>query len=264
MGIETAIALAGLGLSAYQGIKGAQATAAANDAADQAAQNLARIQEADKMQALKVPTLGTELAQQNIQARQAGDIQALKDVGAAGVLGGLTAANQQAQAEDLQLAAQAQQAQYQRDLMQAQNAQQIEQNRMQRQVGLEQMKLQGSQAAAAEGRQMINTALAGGLESLSNAAQMKMYKDIYGKKVEAPKTETVKYNISTPQDAFRAQISTMAPSNIQINNPSLNQMKASNLSNIPGSGVQALTPMDWMSAPNSPYKWMYGNVTTGQ
>lgn len=226
MGIETAIALAGLGMSAYQGIKGAQATAAANSAAEQASQNLARIQEQNKMQSLQVPTLGTELAQQNLQARQAATIQGLQQAGPATVLGGLTVANQQAQAQDLQLAAQADEMQYQRDAALAQNAQQLEQNRVQRELGLGQMKLTGAQAAAAEGRQMQNTAIAGGLEALSSAAQMKLYRDIYGKKVNTPQTEAVNYNIPAPQDAFRAQISTMAPKNVQIANPGLNQMKA--------------------------------------
>ena len=179
MGVATAIALAGLGMSAYQGIKGAQATAAANKAAEDAAIEASRIQEVNKMADLKVPTLGLNLAQQNLQARQLSDVQALKDIGAAGVLGGLTAANQQAQAEDLQLAAQADQMQYQRDLAAAQNAQQIEQNSMQRDFAMSQARLGGAQQAAAEGRQQVNAAISGGLGALSNAAMLKSYKDIY-------------------------------------------------------------------------------------
>lgn len=181
MGVGTAIAIAGLGMSAYQGIKGAQATAAANNAAENAANQAARIAEADRFKSLQVPTLGLELAQQNAQARQAGDIQALQDIGAAGVLGGLTRSNLLAQQEDLQLAAQAQQAQYQRDLAQAQNAQQIEQGRMQREYAMNQAQLSGAQTAAAEGRQNVNAAIQGGLSSLSNMAMLNTYKDIYGK-----------------------------------------------------------------------------------
>jgi hypothetical protein len=180
MGLGTAVAIAGLGMSAYQGIKGAQATAAANSAAEDAANQAARIAEADRFKSLQVPTLGLELAQQNAQTRQAGNIQALQDIGAAGVLGGLTSANLQAQQEDLQLAAQAQQAQYQRDMAQAQNAQQIEQGRMQREYAMNQARLAGSQSAAAEGRQQVNAAIQGGLGALSNAAMLKTYKDIYG------------------------------------------------------------------------------------
>lgn len=203
MGIETAIALAGLGMSAYQGIKGAQAEAAANKAAEDAANQAARIAEADRFKSLQVPTLGLELAQQNVQARQAQQLQGLKDIGAAGVLGGLTAMNLQGQQEDLQLSAEAQQAQYQRDLMQAQNAQQIEQNRMQREYAMNQAKLAGAQAAAAEGRQNINAGIQGGLSSLSNVAMLKTYKDIYG----------------NPKITNQGQQTTQQPQN--INYPSL-------------------------------------------
>jgi hypothetical protein len=271
MGLGTAVALASLGMSAYQGFKGAQASAAATSAAEQAAMDAKRISEQDKFASLQVPTLGTELAQQNIQAQQANTLRALQESGAAGVLGGLTGLGQQAQAQNLQLAAQADQMQYQRDMMQAQNAQQIEQGRMQREFAMNQAKLAGSQQAAAEGRQQVNTAISGGLSALSNAATLQAYRDI-----NAPKTPPANlnqnttgstplaYNTPTAANAFAAQISSMRPQNIQINNPALNQMQANNLSSIPGSGVQALTPMDWMSAPNSPYNWMYGNVTTGQ
>ena len=245
MGVETAIALAGLGLSAYQGIKGAQATAAANKAAEQASENLSRIQEQNKFESLKVPTLGTELAQQNLQARQASNIQALQEGGAATVLGGLTKLGLQSQEEDLQLAANADQMQYQRDQMLAQNAQQLEQNRVQREFGLGQMKLTGAQTAAAEGRQQVNAAMAGGLQSLSNAAQMKMYKDIYGKGDDGKGSNflgNLGYSLglggtnATPvsetafkaQEAFKPTIQNMAPNNIQpqLTNPGLTSMQA--------------------------------------
>jgi len=220
MGIETAVALASLGMSAYQGIKGAQAEAAANQAAENAANQAARIAEADKYKSLQVPTLGLELAQQNVQARQAGDIQALKDIGAAGVLGGLTSTNLQAQQEDLQLAAQAQQMQYQRDLAQTQNAQQIEQGRMQREFAMNQAKLAGAQAAAAEGRQNVAAGIQGGLSSLSNAAMLKTYKDIYGNpKITNNNEQTTQPTINYPslsatgtpvQNQYAPQINSVA------------------------------------------------------
>jgi hypothetical protein len=180
MGIETAIALAGLGMSAYQGIKGAQAEAAANSAADQAANEAKRISEADKFQSLQVPTLGTELAQQNIQARQSEQLQGLRDIGAAGVLGGLTGLEQQSRAQDLQLAGQVGDMQYQRDAALAQNAQQIEQGRMQREFAMNQAKLAGAQSAAAEGRQNQAAGIQGGLNALSSAATLSAYRDVNG------------------------------------------------------------------------------------
>jgi hypothetical protein len=191
MGVATAItlglAVASTGMSVYQGIQAAKKEDNANEAAATAAQDAKRISEVDKFASLEVPTLGLDLAQQNIQARQAQNIQALQESGAAGVLGGLTAANQQAQAQDLQLAAQGQEAQAQRDVMQAQNAQQIEANRVARQTGLVNAQLGGAQTAAAEARNTKNQAILGGLQGLSSAAQLYAYQDIYGNK-QTPQT----------------------------------------------------------------------------
>jgi hypothetical protein len=188
MGVATAISLGlaavGTGMSVYQGIKGASDKAKADAAAVNAANDLQRIQEQDKFAALQVPTLGLELAQENIQARQSENVRALKESGAAGVLGGLTAANQQAQAQDLQLAAQADQMQAQRDQMQAQNAQQIESNRIQRQVGLAGQRLEGAQKASALGQGQIDTAIQGGISNLANAAFSAQYFGGKGKPID--------------------------------------------------------------------------------
>lgn len=185
MAIGTAAAI-GLGISAlgsgYQIYQGSKARSDANSAAAKAAQQYASIQEGNKFNEIQVPTLGLELAQQNLQARQAGNIQALQQGGAATVLGGLTAANQQAQAEDLQLAAQAQEAQYARNLARAQNAQQLESNRVNREAGLAQSRIQGAQVAAAEGASNIAAGIGGLAQGASDVATLAAYKDIYGKK----------------------------------------------------------------------------------
>ena len=167
MGVATAISL-GLAAagSAYQMIQGANAKSQADQAASNAANQLAQLAEADRFKSLQVPTLGLGLAQENIQARQAQQLQGLQDIGAAGVLGGTTALNVQGQREDLALAAQGQQAQYERDFAQAENAQRIEANRIARQSGLEQSRLQGAQLSAsqAEARQQA------GLEGFASTA----------------------------------------------------------------------------------------------
>lgn len=191
MGVATAISLglaaASTGVSIYQGIKGAKAEATANEATAAAAQDAKRLSEIDKYLSLNVPTLGLEMAQQNMQAWQQSQIQALKEAGAAGVLGGLTNVNQQAQTQNQQLAAEAEQAQYQRDVAQAQNAQQIEANKIARQSGLINAQLGGAQTAAAEGRNAQNQAVAGALQGLSSGAQLYAYQDIYGNK-KTPQT----------------------------------------------------------------------------
>lgn len=178
MGLATAVTLASLGLSAKQALDGAQAESKANQAAQNIANQSARIQETNEFQSLQVPTLGLELAQQNLQADQANQLRALQEAGgASGVLGGLTALNQQGRAQDLQLAGQANQMQYQRDLAQAQNAQQIEQGRMQREFAMNQAKLAGAQTAAAEARQKMNIGASGALSALSSAATLDAYRD---------------------------------------------------------------------------------------
>lgn len=240
MGVATAISLglglASTGVSVYQGIQGAKAEANANAAAAAAARDAERISEMDKFASLEVPTLGLELAQQNIQARQAANVQALREMGAAGALGGLTQVGLQAQAEDQALAAQAEQAQYQRDLAQAQNAQQIEANRVARQSGLTNARLAGAQTAAAEGRNTKNQAIQNTLQGLSSAAQLYAYQDIYGNK-NTPTGTTVKDTASTvedvqkrAQDAFKPQIAAMKP-NVQPINVQ-GQLNANNLAGL--------------------------------
>lgn len=164
MGVATAAAI-GLGIAAagsgYQMYQGEQAKSEASKAAEQAAAKMAGVTEANELQDLQIPTLGLEMAQENIQARQQGEIQALRDIGAAGVLGGLTASSENARRADLDLAAEAQKAQYQRDLMVKQNAQQIESNRAQRQFGMYGNELAGAQVARAEGAAMSNAGLTG-------------------------------------------------------------------------------------------------------
>jgi hypothetical protein len=243
MGIETAIALASLGMGAYQTIKGAQAESAANQAATDAANQTARIAENDKYLALHVPTLGLEKAQQNMQAWQQQQIQALKDVGAAGVLGGVTAAGQQARAQNQDLAVEAQNAQYQRDLAQAQNAQQIEQGRMQREFAMNQAKLAGAQQAAAEGRQNEAAGIQTALSGLSNAATLNAYEKVNGVGGDKSKSNflgDIGYALglggtnATPigttmvnaQDAFKPTINSMAPSGIQPQVPNIGMQQA--------------------------------------
>jgi hypothetical protein len=179
MGVATAISLGlaavGTGMSVVQGINAANAKAKADAASVDAANNIERLMEQNRYEALKVPSLGLDLAQQNMQAWQQSQIQALKDVGAAGVLGGLTNVNQQAAAQNQQLAARADEMQAQRDQMQAQNAQQIESNRVQRQVGLQQQRLAGAQNASAQGQAGYEAAIQGGIGNLANAAFSAQY-----------------------------------------------------------------------------------------
>jgi hypothetical protein len=221
------------GGSAYSIIQGAKAKSEANQAAASAAQSIAQMQEADKFRNLQVPTLGLEMAQQNVQARQAQQLEGLRDIGAAGVLGGLTALNTQGQAQDLALAAQAQEAQYARDFAQAQNAQAIEQRRMGREAGLEQQRLTGAQAASAYGQQQINAGITGLAQTAGNVLVQSLkdkplFEDATKPPVKTTAAAAQKPTITTltgeqiqqnAQSAFAPQMDSMLPTGMQTLSP---------------------------------------------
>jgi len=164
MGVATATAIA-LGVAAvgsgYQIYKGEQQQDEASKASGDISAKLAGVTEANQFQDLEIPTLGLDMAQENIQARQQAEIQGLREAGAAGLLGGLTASSENARKADLELAAEAQKAQYQRDLMVKQNAQQLESNRAQRQFGMYGNELAGAQTARAEGAALSGAGVSG-------------------------------------------------------------------------------------------------------
>jgi len=215
MGIETAI-LMGLaaGNSAYNIIKGSNAKAEANQAASAAAQSLV-MKELDQYKSLKVPALGLELAQQNLQQRLSGGLQALQQGGASTVLGGLTALNQQSAAENLQLASKAQEAQYARDVAQAENAQEVERRNLARQAALEQQRLVGAQNAAAYGQRQIESGMQGLVETAGNAlaqnlANKPLYdtENQYTSQLTNQQTQQIGANA---QQAFAPQLASMNP-----------------------------------------------------
>jgi hypothetical protein len=264
MGLETAAAI-GLGISAlgsgYQIFQGARAKSDASSAAAQAAQQYASIQEGNKFNELQVPTLGLELAQQNLQARQASNIQALQEGGAATVLGGLTAANQQAQAQDLQLAAQAQEAQYARDMAQAQNAQQLEANRVNREAGLAQSRLQGAQVAAAEGAGAIAAGIGGLAEAGVSTATLSAYKDIYGNKGTGTlgNTEFGQAASAYSKDLNNNPLGFTSQNTLTsgyYSNPEMKAFKTNQVAAMPAPmGVLALQPVpNWTQQP-APFSW---------
>lgn len=164
MAIATSTAI-GLGVAAaasgYQIYKGEQAKNEAAQAAQTAQDQLAKVSEENKFQDLQIPTLGLEMAQENIQADQQATLQALQEGGANTLLGGLTASGENARKQTLALAEQGQQAQYQRDLALKQNAQQLEANRAQREAGLYGSQLAGAQTARAEGENLSNAGWSG-------------------------------------------------------------------------------------------------------
>jgi hypothetical protein len=175
--------------TAFQAVQAMNQKSEADKAANQFALNATKIGQGqtNQLTSLTVPTLGTEIAQQNIQARQQADIQALKEGGAATVLGGLTARENQARAQDLQLASNADEMAYNRDLAVKQQDQAIEDAKLNRQYQLEMSRLQGAQTASAASQNAFNQSVSGAFQFMGDIDAMKVYKGedplkVWGKK----------------------------------------------------------------------------------
>jgi len=170
---------AALALAGIQALQASQAKAEALDASAKAANEFASLKEVNKLAALQIPTLGIDLAKQNLEQRTAGELSAFQQAGANAVLGGTTALNQQAMQEDLQLAANANEMQYNRDAMVAQQEQAIESGRINRGAALAQSRIAGAGQARAESQQNLNSAFGGAVETLGAQSMLDAYQTAY-------------------------------------------------------------------------------------
>lgn len=162
------------GQAIYRGIKGQSQADEAKKEADRAVARLKSIEERDVTSALQVPQLGSELARQELGQQVATQVEALRSSGAAGVLGGLPSLQGASTDAILKISANLQQLEYERNKIQQQQDIDRERRRVDREAGIAQMELQGAQAAAAEGRQQVQSAYAQGAEALFGAARIAM------------------------------------------------------------------------------------------
>ena len=138
-------------LGAGQMIAGAQQTRDANKAATKALEDLQKIETTNKLLALQVPTLGAQLRERAIARGTAGQVDAMQEAGAAGVIGGAGRLTQAVGEQAEQEAARIDALQAQRDQMVLGQEQQIESEQQNVLRNIEGMRLQGAQAAAAQG-----------------------------------------------------------------------------------------------------------------
>jgi hypothetical protein len=169
--VTSIIAAAGAAASAGQAIAANQRRKKDEAAAKEAASRLSGLKETDYSAGLQVPTMGYDLAQQGIQQQEASGIQALKESGAAGVIGGIPSMNQATNEAQLQLAADLNQEQYNRDLYRTQNRQGIEGRRMERQYDIGMGQLQGAQASALQNRELVNQGVEGAFSGLTSMGE---------------------------------------------------------------------------------------------
>ena len=171
MGVASAViggvsALAGLGLSIKQQIDAKKSQEKAEKAAQSAIAGLKQLEYTDKFGDIQVPTLGAELEfQQQQQAMKTG-IEALRQEGPSGALGGVTGLERQRSAEALQTAAR---------LEQQEAALELERQRAEQDIGIRNVGLQagilsqeatGAGQAAADAFAASQTAQAGMVTSL--------------------------------------------------------------------------------------------------
>tara|TARA_R110002051_G_scaffold204035_2_gene270279 strand:+ start:247 stop:900 length:654 start_codon:yes stop_codon:yes gene_type:complete len=104
----------------------------------------------NRLKALQVPTMGAELQERALARATAGQVEAMQEAGAAGVIGGAGRVTQAAGEAAAQQAAQVDQMQKQRDQLVLQEEQRLEGQKYQGLLGLQQMELTGAQQAVAD------------------------------------------------------------------------------------------------------------------
>ncbi|QDP57427.1 MAG: hypothetical protein Unbinned2299contig1000_28 [Prokaryotic dsDNA virus sp.] len=151
--IAGSAALASTGLGIGQAIAGATKKKDAQDAINQSVKELRTMikqGQANRLKALQVPTMGAELRERALARGTAGQVEAMQEAGAAGVIGGAGRLTQAVGEQAEQEAARIDALQSQRDRAVLQQEQALENQRYQGLLGLEQMELQGASQAASD------------------------------------------------------------------------------------------------------------------
>lgn len=141
-------------LGAGQMIAGAKKTREADKAAGRALEDLAKIQTTNKLLALQVPTMGAEFQERALARGTAGQVEAMQEAGAAGVIGGAGRLTQAVGEQAGAQAAEINRMQAERDRLVLGQEQAIETAQQDVFRNIEGMRLQGAQAASAEGAAM--------------------------------------------------------------------------------------------------------------
>lgn len=123
--------------------------------------------QANRMQALQVPTMGAELQERALARSTAGQVEAMQEAGAAGVIGGAGRIAQATSEAAAQQAASIDQMQAQRDKLVLTEEQRLEGQKYQGLLGLQQMELTGAQQAVADAQAQQQAGVASAFGSLS-------------------------------------------------------------------------------------------------
>lgn len=227
--VAPAVVIMGLqaAFSAGQAIKGGIDKRKAEEAQRQAITSyenkLRNIEIQNRLQALRVPTMGAELRERGIARGTAGAIGAIQEAGAEAVIGGVPRVVTAADAQSAQVAAELDQMQARRDELVLREDQRIEDERVRREeqiAGLDVMKLQGAGSAAADAARQQQSGFYGIASGLGGmAVQSAIAEGAYGN--QPATTETATTTSSSPT-ASMGQMGMSGLARNQVFDPTVN------------------------------------------
>ena len=164
--VMAGVASAQLTYSVYKGIKAKNSQDDADDAAKLAIENYQKIETRNVMGALQIPTKGIELEERNLARATAGQVEAMQETGAAGVIGGTGRLTQAVGAQSENQAARIDKMQAERDKIVLTEEQSLERERANRLRNVELMRLQGAQGASAQAYNEQQAAIQSGVQAV--------------------------------------------------------------------------------------------------
>ena len=227
------------GMAIYQGIQGISKQKEAERSAQRAAAKMRAIEEQNVIGGLQVPTLGAELARQELGQQVATSVEALRSAGAAGVLGGIPSLVDVSSDKALEIAAGLQEAEYQRDKFVREQEQALEGRRVAREMSMAGMELQGAQAAVAEGKMAQQEALKLGAEAVTGFAEMKLKdSDLYD--TQKPALQAPFEPPQEPLIGKQLEPTSTQPLNLSVSDEEFRQVKLNPLGEKPESAMDTI------------------------
>ncbi len=168
--VMAGVASAQLTYAVYQGVVANNEKKDADKAAEEAIENYKKIETRSVMGALQIPTKGIELEERNLSRATSGQVDAMQEAGAAGVIGGTGRLTQAVGAQSESQAARIDRMQADRDRIVLTEEQRLERERADRLRNVELMRLQGAQAASADAADREQMAIQSGVEAVGTGA----------------------------------------------------------------------------------------------
>lgn len=197
--VTAAVGLAGAGLGIAQAVKQNKLEKEAKAAQANAASRLKNLKELNPYKEIQTPTLGSKMAMEQISQNTADSVEALRGVGAEGVLGGVAGLAQNQRAANLDVASNLEQNQFQRDMAEAQAITNIEDRRVRREADVASNEILGAQTAAADARAGRNQAIMSAVGGIGDtiAGLNTEETDTQFAKLKANKADKIKQDLIT-------------------------------------------------------------------